>query len=228
MSTLVNWSDVEHVLLDMDGTLLDLKFDNHFWGQLLPERYAALHGLSVAQALEHLTPQFRAMQGTLEWYSLDYWSDVTRVDVAALKEEVRHLIAPLQGAEEFLRAVHESGRKIWLATNAHGKSWRLKLEQTGLSSWFDRVICSHDFGAPKEDARFWQRVVAAHPFDPKRVLFVDDSLSVLRAARLYGLGQIVAIRHPDSSQPKRKIDEFIAVDRIADLLPLQSIESREP
>src|ERR1044071_5092330 len=132
MAPPVNWNDVEHVLLDMDGTLLDLKFDNHFWGELLPERYAALHGLTIDQALEQLLPKFRAMQGKLEWYCLDYWSDVTRVDVAALKEEMRHLIAPLQGTEDFLRAVRDSGRKIWLATNAHGKSWRLKLEQTGL------------------------------------------------------------------------------------------------
>lgn len=152
---------------------------------------------------------------------LDYWSQVTKLDVAELKREVRHQIAPLQGSEEFLRAVKESGRKIWLATNAHGRSWRLKLEQTGLNGWFDRVICAHDFGAPKEDARFWQRVVATHPFDPARVLFVDDSLPVLRAARLYGLGQIVAIRTPDSTQPRRDIEEFDAVDRLADLLPVE-------
>jgi 5'-nucleotidase len=220
MAALVNWSQVDHVLLDMDGTLLDLAFDNRFWRELLPQRYAERHGLTLDQALAKLVPQFHAMQGTLEWYCLDYWSGVTQVNVAALKEEVRHLIAPLQGSEEFLRAVRDSGRKIWLATNAHGRSWRLKLEQTGLEGWFDRVICSHDFGAPKEDPRFWQRVVAAHPFDPSRVLFVDDSLAVLRAARLYGLGQIVAIRHPDSTQPRREIEEFTAVDRLADLLPV--------
>ena len=220
MRGVVNWNDVDHVLLDMDGTLLDLAFDNHFWRELLPRRYAARHDISLDEALERLVPQFHAMQGTLEWYCLDYWSGITEVNVAALKEEVRHLIAPLQGSEDFLRAVRDSGRQIWLATNAHGRSWRLKLEHTGLSGWFDRIICAHDFGAPKEDARFWQRVVAAHPFEPARVLFVDDSLPVLRAARDYGIGQVVAIRHPDSTQPKREIAEFASVDRLVDLLPV--------
>ena len=28
----VDWTEVDHVLLDMDGTLLDLAFDNDFWG----------------------------------------------------------------------------------------------------------------------------------------------------------------------------------------------------
>lgn len=217
----VNWSVVDHVLLDMDGTLLDLAFDNRFWRELLPQRYAERHGLSMEQALDRLVPQFRAMQGTLEWYCLDYWSEYTRVDVAAFKEEVRHLIAPLLGSEDFLRAARDSGRQLWLATNAHGRSWKLKLDHTGLRHWFDRVICAHDFGAPKEDPRFWQRVIAAHPFDPARTLFVDDSLPVLRAARDYGIGQVVAIRHPDSTQPRREIEGFMAVDRLADLLPLR-------
>ena len=221
MNARVNWDRVDHVLLDMDGTLLDLAFDNRFWRELLPQRYAERHGLSIDEALERLVPQFQAMQGRIEWYCLDYWSEVTQVNVAALKEEMRHLIAPLQGSEAFLRAVKEAGRQLWLATNAHGRSWNLKLEHTGLRRWFDRIICAHDFGAPKEDPRFWERVAAAHPFEPSRVLFVDDSLPVLRAARDYGVGQTVAIRHPDSTQPKLEIEEFDAVDRLADLLPVR-------
>ncbi|MDH3916294.1 MAG: haloacid dehalogenase, partial [Chromatiales bacterium] len=34
-----DWSTVDTVLLDMDGTLLDLRFDNYFWQELVPSRY---------------------------------------------------------------------------------------------------------------------------------------------------------------------------------------------
>ncbi len=217
----IDWSAVDHVLLDMDGTLLDLAFDNYFWRELVPQRYAERHGLTLEQALEQLVPRYRSMQGKLEWYCLDYWSEVTQLDVAALKEQVRHRIEPLEGSERFLREIKASGRHLWLATNAHGRSWSLKLAHTDLRGWFDRVLCSHDFGAPKEDPRFWQRVAAAHPFDPARTLFVDDSLPVLRAAREYGIGQLVAIRHPDTTRPKRLVEEFDAVDRLTDLLPVR-------
>jgi hypothetical protein len=58
----------------MDGTLLDLRFDNFFWQELIPSRYAALHGLPHEEAVAVLTPRFEAARGTLEWYCLDHWS----------------------------------------------------------------------------------------------------------------------------------------------------------
>ncbi|HUS23540.1 MAG TPA: GMP/IMP nucleotidase [Candidatus Binatia bacterium] len=216
----VRWQDVRHVLLDMDGTVLDLAFDNHFWRELVPQRYGAARGIGAEAAWRELEPHFRSLQGRLEWYCLDHWSALTELDLAALTREIRHRIAPLQGSERFLEAVRDSGRALWLATNAHRDSWMVKMEQTGLGGHFERIVCSHDFAAPKESPEFWQRFVARHPFEPAQALFVDDSLPVLRAARDFGIGQCVAIRHPDSSRPAREISEFPAVDRLADLLPV--------
>jgi len=218
----VKWNDVDHVLLDMDGTVLDLAFDNYFWREIVPERYGRQKGLTAEQARVELEPHFTSMQGRLQWYCLDYWSELTRLDLAALKSEIRHRIAPLEGAEDFLRAVKDSGRQLWLVTNAHRNSWALKLEQTGLGPWFDRVVCSHDFSAPKEDGQFWQRLHARHPFDRQRSLFVDDSLPVLRAAKAYGIGQLIAIHRPDTTRPGREITELTAVEKLADLLPVSS------
>ena len=42
---LVDWNQIELLLLDMDGTLLDLHFDNHFWLEHVPRRYAEMHDL---------------------------------------------------------------------------------------------------------------------------------------------------------------------------------------
>jgi 5'-nucleotidase len=32
-----DWREIDTVLLDMDGTLLDLEFDSHFWLSLVPQ-----------------------------------------------------------------------------------------------------------------------------------------------------------------------------------------------
>ncbi len=216
----VRWGAIDHVLLDMDGTVLDLAFDNHFWRDVVPERYGQQKGITTEQARAELQPYFTSLQGRLQWYCLDYWSELTRLDLATLTAEIRHRIAPLSGAEDFLRAVKNSGRQLWLVTNAHRNSWALKMEQTGLGPWFDRIVCSHDFNAPKEDPEFWSLLQARHPFAPDQALFVDDSLPVLRAAHDYGIGQVVQIRRPDTGAPLRDVAHHAAVERLADLLPV--------
>jgi FMN phosphatase YigB (HAD superfamily) len=50
VAVLPPWEAIDTVLLDMDGTLLDLRFDNYFWMEFLPERYAERHGLTPEQA----------------------------------------------------------------------------------------------------------------------------------------------------------------------------------
>jgi putative hydrolase of the HAD superfamily len=216
----VDWSRIDQVMLDMDGTVLDLAFDNRFWRVVVPERYAQQHGIDVQQAWAELEPHFRNLQGRLEWYCLDHWSGLTRLNLAAIKQEVRHDIRPLDGSLRFLDAIRASGKPLWLVTNAHVDSWMVKLEHTGLRHYFDEVICSHDFGVPKENNLFWERFVDRHPFRRERSLFVDDSLPVLRAARTFGIGQVVAVRRPDSGQPQRDVEDFTAVDGIAGLLPI--------
>lgn len=224
-SDIVNWDQVDWVILDMDGTILDLSYDNYFWRELVPQRYAERNGLTLQQAREALTPKFIEVQHTLPWYCTDYWSDVTGINMAELKREIRHLIGPLEGAVDFLHAVRDSGRALWLATNAHHDSWSLKLEHTGLTPLFDLIVSSHEFGAPKENPLFWQRFVSRHAFDPARALFVDDSLPVLEAARAFGIGQVIAISHPDTSQPARTIENFPATPRLGALAPRRTLSN---
>ncbi len=219
MQSIVNWDAVEWVLLDMDGTILDLSFDNYFWRELVPLRYAEKNGLTLKHAREVLQPKFEAVQHTLPWYCTDHWSEVTGLDMAGLKREIRDRIGPIAGAEAFLQAVQASGRRLWLATNAHADSWRLKMEYTGFGRYFEHVICSHDFGHPKEDLRFWEAARAAHPFEPTRTLFADDSMPVLSAAQAFGIAQVVGMRKPDSQMPERPLDAFTSVGTLAELTP---------
>ncbi|MGQ0697938.1 MAG: GMP/IMP nucleotidase [Panacagrimonas sp.] len=214
-----DWQRVRHVLLDMDGTLLDLAFDNFIWRECVPQRYAEARGLALEAARAELDPQFMAVAHTLPWYDTNYWSRITGVDVAALHREFQHRVTVLDGSLQFLDAVRASGRPMWLVTNAHPDSWKPKLEQTGIAHYFEHIVSSWDMQAPKEDVRYWQRLQARHAFDPQAALFADDSLPVLQAARAFGLGQIVAMCHPDTSQPRRTFEDFFSVARVNELLP---------
>jgi HAD superfamily hydrolase (TIGR01509 family) len=216
---LLPWADIDTVLLDMDGTLLDLHFDNRFWQEHVPLRWGEARGLSPTEALAELTPRFQVREGTLDWYCVDFWSRELELDIVALKHELAGLVQVQPHVHEFLHAVRQSGRRLVLVTNAHARVLEFKMQRTQLDEHFDAVISSHEVGLPKEAPGFWARLQDFEPYDPQATLFVDDSLSVLRAAREQGLGQVVAITRPDSRWPARELDWQPAVDSFADLMP---------
>ncbi len=216
---MLDWSRIDTVLLDMDGTLLDLHFDSHFWLEHVPLRYAQKHAISVEEAKAQLFPRMREMEGTIDWYCIDFWSRELDMDIALLKEEVDHLIAVFPHVREFLDAVRASGRRAVLVTNAHMKSLALKMERTRLAGHLDALVCAHDFGLPKEEARFWDALREREPFDPARTLFIDDSPRVLESARRYGIGQLLAVRRPDSKGPVRELDGFQMLDTFTQIMP---------
>jgi putative hydrolase of the HAD superfamily len=211
------WDHIDTVLLDLDGTLLDLAFDTYFWWHHIPEVYGASRALSLEASREALKPRFQAIQHTLDWYCVEYWSRELGLDVPALKRAAGDRIGWLPGAEDFLRGVRARGKRVVLATNAHPEAVRIKDERTGLTQYFDAVYSSHAFGAPKEDPRFWAALRGVEPFDPERAMFVDDSPPVVRAAREAGIRWVYAVRHPDSSGPARVHEHAPIIDTIADL-----------
>jgi len=217
--TMIHWPAISTVFLDMDGTLLDLHYDNHFWREHVPRRYAEKNGLSAADASELLFAHFRRAEGTLDWYCIDYWTRELGLDIASLKQEVQHLIAVRPHVTDFLDAVRASQRRIVLVTNAHGKSLELKLNRTRLSGHFDAVVCAHDLGMPKEHHAFWARLQDVQPFVKETTLFVDDSLPVLRSAQRYGIAHLLAIRRPDSQGPEKDVGEFNAIFGFNEIMP---------
>ena len=223
---MIDWSRIDTVLLDMDGTLLDLHFDNHFWLEYVPRRYAERYGLSLAEAKRELMARYRAIEGTLNWYCVDHWSRTLGLDIALLKQEVDHLIAVHPHVPEFLEALRASGRRVALVTNAHQKSLDLKMEKTQLAGHFDAIVTAHALGLPKEDPHFWTALRARFPFEAARTLLIDDSLSVLRSARAAGIGQLLAVERPDSKGEAREQQEFPALASFRALLPIPPREGK--
>lgn len=217
-NNVVDWSCIDTVLVDMDGTLLDLHFDNLFWREIVPQRYAHLRGMTLAAAQDSLAPRFEAKVGTLEWYCLDHWTRDLGMDLKTLKHEHRVHIRFLAGAQDFLASVRARGKRLVVVTNAHRDTFAVKAEHTGIDRLVDSVVCSHDFAAPKESADFWRALERHERFDAERTLLIEDSLAVLAAARAYGLRHTVAIRRPDSTQPPRATPGFLGVDGVLELL----------
>lgn len=216
---MIDWKKIDTVLLDMDGTLLDLNFDNYFWQQHVPLRYAEKNGLDVEAAKNELFPKFRNAEGTIDWYCVDYWSEQLGLDILMLKTEVDHLIAIHPHVLDFLDRLRSLGKHSVLVTNAHNKSLMLKLERTSLHHHIDEIVCAHDYGLPKEEIKFWDKLKQQHPYDNQKTLLVDDSLPVLRSAQRYGIKWLLGVKNPDSQNPAKDMDTFNAIVNFDDIMP---------
>ena len=216
---MIDWNRLDTLLLDLDGTLLDLHYDNHFWLEHVPRRYAETHGLAPDVAREEVLARYKRAEGTLNWYCVDYWSRELRLDIPQLKQEVNHLIAVHPHVLDFLEAIKAMKKRVVLVTNAHGKTLTIKFQRTALHNHFDAVVCSHDLGLPKEHDAFWEKMQQVQPFEKRAALLIDDSLPVLRSASRYGIGQLLAVYRPDSKLPEKDVGEFRAIRSFREIMP---------
>lgn len=215
----LNWYDIDTVLLDMDGTLLDRHFDDHFWLEHVPKRYAEKTGMPLAEAKSFLYAQFRSQEETLNWTDLDYWSQRLGLDIPVLKHEVDHLIAIHPGVMEFLTFLRQQGKSVWLVTNAHGKTLSIKMRKTRLGPCFTGIISAHDLGLPKEDDAFWGRLRERVPFEPARTLLGEDSETNLGTAARYGIRHLIYVGRFSSSIPPQASARYDTIHYFTELLP---------
>jgi putative hydrolase of the HAD superfamily len=219
-NNIVDWHRVNHVLLDMDGTLLDRYFDDYFWEHLVPEKYAEKNNITFGKAKEELLKKYKAHEGTLNWTDLDFWSGELDLDIPVLKEQIKHLIEAHPYVEDFLSMLRRNSKKVSLVTNAHYKSIDIKLKKTAIGGYFNHVISSFDVGFPKETQEFWKEAERILEFNKESTLLIDDTLVVLKTAKVYGIKYLILkIRpnsrlKPDSVQPQ---EEFTEVADFKDL-----------
>lgn len=215
----INWQSIKTILLDMDGTLLDLHFDNYFWQEYLPKHWGKLNNMEVDEAKAQLKEWYLKEAGTLSWYCLDFWTDRLEFNVLELKADVEHLIQYRPHAETFLDKLSaDSNYSVIMVTNAHQDLIKMKADKTGIDSFFDEIVSSHAIGHAKEAQEFWIKFRSNYPFDPDEALLIDDNLTVLRAAREFGIKNLLTISKPDSKHDHQDPEEFQAIDSFEDII----------
>ena len=114
--------------------------------------------------------------------------------------------------------MRDTDKKVLLVTNSHPDTLSLKQEITGFSEYFDGIHSAHEYGYAKERQEFWHALREEEHFDPATTLFVDDTEPVLKSAEEYGLGALVTVTRPDTSEPVRENGTFLGVEGVSELL----------
>lgn len=213
-----NWNAVDHVLLDMDGTLLDRHFDNFFFEEELPRRYAAKHGLAVEDATKRLLTLYRAVEGQLNWTDLHYWSKTLGLDVVALTKEFEHLITCHPDAVEFLRHLRKRGKRVQVLTNAHAAGIEIKVARTRIDRYVDRIVNAFEVGHLKMRPEYWPACQRLLGFEPSRSLYVDDDEACLAAAQQYGIRYLYHRSKSSSRLPTQPSSRYVSIETLHQLL----------
>ena len=214
-----DWNQIDSILLDLDGTLLDLNFDLHFWLEYLPQVYSEKNNISNQQAQEIVLKMLNAEKGKLNWYCIDFWQEKLNLDIMELKNNISHLIQVHPHVEIFLAQARKQDKKIYLVTNAHRKTIKLKMSVTQLQGYFDGIVSSHDFGVAKQDQAFWHKLSEVIHVDKKRTIFFDDSPDVLQSAFDFNIKHVVAISKPSSKIKKEIVPGFFNIENFSEVLP---------
>jgi putative hydrolase of the HAD superfamily len=212
------WDDIDTVMLDMDGTLLDKHFDDYFWEVYLPEHYSLLRNISVEEAHQELQARYQKVENSLQWADLEYWSHTLKLDLPELKLRINHLIGVHPYVIEFLEFCLKKRKKLYLVTNAHSRTLSIKLEKTAIGAWFDRVICAEEVGFAKEEPAFWPRLQEILGFIPDKTLLADDTEKVLEVADAFGLGCLIHIARSSSRRPACYSVRYPSIDYFKELV----------
>ena len=215
-----DWTQIDSILLDLDGTLLDLNFDIHFWFEYLPQVYSEKHNISHQQAQDIVRPMLNAEKGKLNWYCIDFWQEKLDLDIMQLKNNISHLIQVHPNVKRFLTLARKHDKKIYLVTNAHRKTIKLKMSVTQLQDYFDGIVSSHDFGVAKQEQAFWHKLSEVIHLDKNRTIFFDDSPDVLQSAFEFNIKHVVAISKPSSRIKTEIVPGFINIENFSQELTL--------
>lgn len=219
----IPWKNIETVLLDMDGTLLDLHFDNYFWLTHVPECYAEKHELSHDAAFKHLMCRYTEVRGRLDWYCVDFWTRELSLDIEQLKHDLADKISIRPDVVDFLSWLNKNNKRVVLVTNAHPASLNLKMDKTNLHVHFDKIINAHEIGMAKEQEGFWENLQLVEPYKKEKTMLIDDNLEVLKSAFEYGIQYCYGVRQPDSQGDAIFSEQFAVIDEFKGILPRSSV-----
>ncbi|MBU0967406.1 MAG: HAD hydrolase-like protein [Proteobacteria bacterium] len=217
----INWNSIETVLLDMDGTLLDKHFDDYFWEEHVPTVYAQLHKMNFWDAYEELMGKYKSKEGTLEWTDINYWSKELSLNIAEMKTKMNHLIQVHPYVIDFLKFCRENRKKVYLVTNAHSKTLAIKMANTDIEPYFDKIICSEEIGVAKEDPIFWEKLEKIVHIDRNKCLLADDNELVLESAETYGINQLIFVAKSSSTKPVVYSKKFPSIIFFKELMTTQ-------
>ena len=187
----------------MDGVILDNTYDNNFWQNQIPAVLAEKKGWSFEDAKRLAVQIFNYKKNTMDWYDLDYWSNMLNIDIEEQKRlpESYDKIKLYDGVFDILKKIKKD-RKIILITNAHRKTLNIKLKKYDLSPYFDDMVCAHELHYVKEDIQLWYLLRSKYQLDFKKTILIEDTIKNILVGLSAGINGAIYLGNEKFSKEK--------------------------
>ena len=188
------FKDIECLLIDMDGVILDNAYDNDFWQNQIPEVIADSKGIAFDAAKRLAIQIFNYKKNTKDWYDVDYWSNMLDIDIEAQKRSEKSFsrISLYDGVIDTLNVLKNKTKMI-LITNAHRKTLNIKLEKYNLTPYFDEMVCAHELNYVKEDIQLWYMLRSKYRLDYEKTLLVEDTINNINVGLSAGISGAIYV-----------------------------------
>ena len=188
------FKDIEFLLIDMDGVILDNAYDNDFWQNQIPEVIADNKGIAFDDAKRLAIQIFNYKKNTRDWYDVDYWSNMLSIDIEAQKRSEKSFsrISLYDGVIDTLSVLKNKTKTI-LITNAHRKTLNIKLEKYNLTPYFDEMVCAHELNYVKEDIQLWYMLRSKYRLDYEKTLLVEDTINNINVGLSAGISGAIYV-----------------------------------
>lgn len=221
-------ADIQAVIFDLDGTLLDrrrsfLRFVRDQWERFAPvlQHVDQEHYVQTLIELDRdgYGPRKELFSGMSARFELP--TDLTETLLNDYRAGFPSACLLFPDAVRTLSALRASGLKLGLITNGSVRMQRSKLECLALASMLDTVVISDAEGISKPDRRIFRRALERLHANPAQSVFVGDHPEVdVAGARAAGMR---AIWRRDA-RVSREVEADAVIEELGDLLALFGLE----
>lgn len=178
--------DIDAVIFDLDGTLLD-----SLWAwENSGVNFLRTQGINPPEGFNDQLAQLSLMDGAKlvkEKYNLPQSpEEILRLTLAPIRERYFHTIMPKPGVPALLHRLKEQGVKMCVATASDKELTVAALKRTGLLPYFDFILTCDEVGAGKRTPVIYEAALKKLGTQKKRTLVAEDALYALTTAHQAG------------------------------------------
>jgi len=207
--------DIEAIIFDVDGTLIDSMWIWTDIDELFLEKYnlekpegfhEGMEGMSYSETAQYFLDLFPSLPHTREeleeeWYDMAYEIYTTQMELK-------------KGAYEFIKTMHEKGVKLGIATSNNRELAEGTLRNNKVFEYMGSIWTSCEAGAGKPNPAVYLNVAKDLGVDPKNCLVFEDVSNGILAGKNAGM-KVCAVDDAFSrnqEEKKRQLADYYIQD----------------